>query len=56
MWDSIDPDNREGFPARADMLRPIDMAETIVFVATRPENVLIDWLRLGPNTPKTSRG
>lgn len=48
MWDSIDLDNREGFPARADMLRPIDVADAIAFVATRPPNVLIDWLRLGP--------
>jgi NAD(P)-dependent dehydrogenase (short-subunit alcohol dehydrogenase family) len=48
MWDPVDPDNREGFPARADMLRPMDVAEAIVFVATRPPNVLIDWLRVGP--------
>jgi hypothetical protein len=30
------------------MLRPADVAEGILFVATRPPHVLIDWLRLGP--------
>jgi NADP-dependent 3-hydroxy acid dehydrogenase YdfG len=37
------------------MLRPCDVAEAILFVATRPSHVLIDWLRLGPN-PKASHG
>jgi NAD(P)-dependent dehydrogenase (short-subunit alcohol dehydrogenase family) len=48
MWDSVDPDRREGFIRRADMLRPVDVADAILFVATRPPHVLIDWLRLGP--------
>jgi NAD(P)-dependent dehydrogenase (short-subunit alcohol dehydrogenase family) len=48
VWDPVDPDHREGFISRADMLRPADVAEAIVFVATRPPHVLIDWLRLGP--------
>jgi len=30
------------------MLRPADVAEAVLFVATRPPHVLIDWLRLGP--------
>jgi NAD(P)-dependent dehydrogenase (short-subunit alcohol dehydrogenase family) len=47
-WDPVDPDSREGFIPRAGMLRPSDVAEAILFVATRPEQVLIDWLRLGP--------
>jgi NAD(P)-dependent dehydrogenase (short-subunit alcohol dehydrogenase family) len=47
-WDPVDPDRREGFIRRADMLRPADVAEAILFVATRPPHVLIDWLRLGP--------
>jgi ribitol 2-dehydrogenase len=54
VWDPVDPDNREGFPARADMLRPADVADAIVFVATRPPNVLIDWLRLGPTGRRSS--
>ncbi len=56
VWDPVDPDHREGFPRRADMLRPDDVAEAILFVATRPAHVLIDWLRLGPVGQKSSRG
>jgi NAD(P)-dependent dehydrogenase (short-subunit alcohol dehydrogenase family) len=48
VWDPVDPDRREGFIPRADMLRPDDVAEAILFVATRPSHVHIDWLRLGP--------
>ncbi len=48
MWDEVDPDNRPGFIPRSGMLRPNDVAEAILFVATRPPHVLIDWLRLGP--------
>jgi NAD(P)-dependent dehydrogenase (short-subunit alcohol dehydrogenase family) len=55
VWDPIDPDHREGFIPRAGMLRPADVADAILFVATRPEHVHIDWLRLGP-TGKTNHG
>jgi NADP-dependent 3-hydroxy acid dehydrogenase YdfG len=48
-WEPFDPDRREGFPTRAQMLRPADVADAILFVATRPPHVLIDWLRLGPH-------
>ncbi len=48
-WDPVDPDSRPGFPARAAMLRPEDVAEAILFVVTRPPNVHIESLRLGPN-------
>jgi NAD(P)-dependent dehydrogenase (short-subunit alcohol dehydrogenase family) len=48
LWDPLDPDTREGFPTRREMLRPLDVAEAILFVATRPAHVIIDWLRLGP--------
>jgi len=54
-WDPFDPDRREGFIPRAGMLRPADVAEAVLFVATRPAHVLIDWLRLGP-TGKASHG
>lgn len=47
-WDMIDPDSREGFTPRAKMLRPEDVAAAIVFAATRPAHVELDWLRLGP--------
>ena len=48
IWDPFDPDQRQGFPRRADMLRPADVADAVLFVVTRPSHVLIDWLRLGP--------
>lgn len=48
IWAPFDPDRREGFPSRARMLRPADVADAVLFVATRPPHVLIDWLRLGP--------
>jgi len=47
-WDAFDPDHRPGFIPRAGMLHPTDVAEAVLFVVTRPEHVLIDWLRLGP--------
>ena len=56
VWDPVDPDNRQGFPRRADMLRPDDVADAIVFVATRPVHVHIDWLRLAPAPKTASRG
>lgn len=48
IWDAVDPDNRPGFTPRARMLRPADVASAVVFAATRPPHVVIDWLRLGP--------
>ena len=48
VWNPIDPDHREGFIPRAGMLRPADVADAILFVATRPAHVHIEWLRLGP--------
>ena len=54
VWDPVDPDHRPGFIHRADMLRPGDVAEAILFVATRPSHVLIDWLRLGPSGKQSS--
>jgi NAD(P)-dependent dehydrogenase (short-subunit alcohol dehydrogenase family) len=47
-WDPVRPDEREGFIRRADMLRPSDVADAILYVATRPPHVHIDWLRLNP--------
>jgi len=48
VWEPFDPDRRPGFPARAAMLRPDDVAQAIVFAATRPAGVHVDWIRLGP--------
>lgn len=53
-WDPFDPDHRAGFIPRAGMLHPADVAEAILFVATRPAHVHIDWLRLAPSTRRRS--
>jgi len=47
-WDPVDPDSRPGFTPRARMMRPDDVAAAILFAATRPAHVQVDWLRLGP--------
>jgi NAD(P)-dependent dehydrogenase (short-subunit alcohol dehydrogenase family) len=48
VWDPVDPDHQPHLPNRASMLRPADVAEAVLFLATRPPNVHVDWLRLGP--------
>ncbi|HEX9754779.1 MAG TPA: SDR family oxidoreductase [Gemmatimonadales bacterium] len=48
VWNPVDPDHRPGFIPRRSMLRPEDVAEAVLFVATRPPRVVIDWLRLDP--------
>jgi NAD(P)-dependent dehydrogenase (short-subunit alcohol dehydrogenase family) len=47
-WDAYDPDHRPGFMPRHRMLRPEDVAEAVLWVASRPERVDVDWVRLGP--------
>ena len=49
IWDSVAPDHQSGIPSRDQMLRPEDVAEAILFVASRPTHVQVDWLRLTPN-------
>ncbi len=46
IWDPIDPDNQPGFPSRASMLRPADVADAVRWAVTRPAHVNIDELRL----------
>jgi NAD(P)-dependent dehydrogenase (short-subunit alcohol dehydrogenase family) len=48
IWDSVGPHSSLPVRSRSDMLRASDVAEAILFVATRPSNVIIDWLRMGP--------
>ena len=45
-WDPIDPDNTAGFPKRASMLRPSDVAEAVLWAVTRPPHVNVDEVRL----------
>jgi NADP-dependent 3-hydroxy acid dehydrogenase YdfG len=51
VWDPVDPDSRPGFLPRADMLRPADVAEAVLFAVTRPAHVHVDWLRINPSPP-----
>jgi NAD(P)-dependent dehydrogenase (short-subunit alcohol dehydrogenase family) len=48
VWDPVDPDHQPHLPDRASMLRPADVAEAVLFLATRPPGVHVDWLRMGP--------
>ena len=49
LWDPFHPERRPGFPSRAAMLRPADVADAVLFAATRPEHVHVDWMRLQPS-------
>ena len=46
IWDQIDPDNRPGFPSRAEMLRPEDVADAVLWALTREVHINVDELRL----------
>ena len=46
IWDEIDPDNRDGFTARKDMLTSEAVASAVEFALTRPRDVNVDELRL----------
>jgi NAD(P)-dependent dehydrogenase (short-subunit alcohol dehydrogenase family) len=48
VWDPVDPDNRPGFVPRRAMLRPADVAEAVLWVATRPAHVDVECVRMGP--------
>jgi NADP-dependent 3-hydroxy acid dehydrogenase YdfG len=46
IWDSLDPDSNPKLPNRKDMLRADDVAQAILFVATRPADVRIPVLQI----------
>ena len=46
LWNPIDPDQRPGFTARADMLSPDAVAEAVHWVVTAPAELNVDELRL----------
>jgi len=48
IWDPIDPDSKDGFTKRKDMLRPEDVAEAVLFAVTRPPRTAITEIRLLP--------
>jgi NADP-dependent 3-hydroxy acid dehydrogenase YdfG len=49
LWDAVDPDNHPGFTPRAAMLRPADVAEAVLFVATRAPHITIPELLIEPS-------
>jgi len=44
LWDPLDPDTDPELPNRAQMLRPEEVAEAVLFAATRPDGVRIPFL------------
>lgn len=46
LWDVVDPDNREGFTPRAQMLAPDAVADAVGYVVTAPPQLNVDELRL----------
>lgn len=46
LWDSIDPDHREGFTPRALMLHADAVAAAVLYAVTQPDAVNVDELRL----------
>ena len=45
-WDPFRPDQRPELPNRSDMLRPEDVADAVLFAATRPAGVTLPLLRI----------
>jgi NAD(P)-dependent dehydrogenase (short-subunit alcohol dehydrogenase family) len=48
IWDPVDPDSKPGFTRRAQMLKVEDVAEAVLFVATRRDQVAIPELHIEP--------
>lgn len=46
LWDPLDPDSDPGLPDRSDMLAVDDVAQAVLFVATRPSGVAIPVLQV----------
>lgn len=46
IWDALDPDTNPDLPDRAQMLRAADVAEAVLFVASRPPTVQIPLLQI----------
>jgi len=46
LWDPLDPDADPALPDRAAMLTPDDVAEAVLFLATRPPRVRIPLLQI----------
>lgn len=49
LWDDIDPDSREGFTPRSQMLAPNAVAAAVVFALSQPPDVDVELVRLSRN-------
>jgi NADP-dependent 3-hydroxy acid dehydrogenase YdfG len=47
IWDPMDPDHRADLPNRAEMLRPSDVADAILYAVAAPRHVQVEVIRLG---------
>ena len=50
LWDPLDPDQDPYLPSRSAMLRPEDVADAVLFLATRPDDVQIPLLSIEHST------
>jgi len=50
IWDAVEPDARRGHTPRSRMLKPEDVAEAVLFVATRRDQVHIPELHIEPRS------
>ncbi len=46
LWDPLDPDSDPNLPGRAEMMHPDDVADAVLFVATRRESIRIPLLQI----------
>lgn len=46
IWDPFDPDRRDDLPDRAAMLKPSEVADAVLWIATRPPHVRVPILHL----------
>jgi NAD(P)-dependent dehydrogenase (short-subunit alcohol dehydrogenase family) len=47
LWDPIDPDHREGFPKRSEMMRPEEVAKAVVFAVSQSRGESVNEIRPG---------
>ena len=48
IWDEAERGHRTGLPTRAEMMPASEVAEAVLFAATRPGNVRVGWIRMEP--------
>lgn len=46
IWDPLDPDANPGLPDRKDMMDPGDVADAVLFLATRPDTIRVPLLQI----------